>query len=242
LAVIAPVISTIAAAISGFIAGAFVERVTFRQMRKRSREQWLMNCFLITIGLTLIMANGHQLVFGVTLKGIVSYWDAPAVSILGARISIERVYVFALATAAIAGFWAFLKFTRLGKAMRAVSMDQSGSLMVGIDYEMIQTFTLGLSCGLAALAGGAVLFMFPSYPTVGVQPLFYSWFVIIIVGMGNIAGTIVGGFIVALLQVGTSVYAGEGWGFVIPSVLMIIILVFIPSGIFGSKLRGIWDE
>jgi branched-chain amino acid transport system permease protein len=60
--------------------------------------------------------------------------------------------------------------------------------------------------------------------------------------MGNISGAIAGGFIVALLQVITRVYIGEGLEYVVPSAVVIIILVFKPSGIFGAKVRGIWDK
>jgi branched-chain amino acid transport system permease protein len=84
--------------------------------------------------------------------------------------------------------------------------------------------------------------MFPSTPTVGIAPLYYSWFVIIVVGMGNIAGAGIGGFLVALIQVLTRVYVGEGLEFVVPSALMIVILVFKPSGIFGTQVRSIWDQ
>jgi len=114
--------------------------------------------------------------------------------------------------------------------------------MVGIDFNGIQTLTMALSGGLAAIAGASLLFMFPSYPTVGLKPLYVAWFVIIVAGLGNVAGAVVGGVIVALLQVLTAVYVGEGWGFVIPSALIIVILVFKPSGIFGSEVRGIWDQ
>ncbi len=242
LAVLSPIVSVFAAMIVGGLAGALVERSVFYNLRKRTQEQWLMNCFLLTLGLSLIMVNGHQLIFGLTLKGIVNYWNVPVISFLGVYVSVERIFVFGLAVIAIGGFWLFLKFTKTGRAMRAVSMDQAGARMVGIKFNAIQTLTMALSCGLAAIAGASLLFMFPSYPTVGLTPLYNSWFVIIMVGMGNIAGTIVGGFVVASLQVITRVYVGEGWEFVFPSALMIIILVFIPSGIFGAKVRGIWDQ
>ncbi len=84
--------------------------------------------------------------------------------------------------------------------------------------------------------------MFPSYPTVGIGPLYNAWFVVIVVGLGNVAGTVVGGFIVALFQILTTVYIGEGYGFIVPSILIIIILIFKPSGIFGSPVRGILDR
>jgi branched-subunit amino acid ABC-type transport system permease component len=60
--------------------------------------------------------------------------------------------------------------------------------------------------------------------------------------MGNVGGAAAGGFIVALLQILTTVYVGEGWDYTIPTAFMICILIFIPSGIFGSKVRGVLDQ
>jgi branched-chain amino acid transport system permease protein len=242
LTLVAPLIAILGAAFVGGVTGGITERVVFFQLRKRTREQWLLNCFVLTVGLSVILINGHQLVFGTDFKGIVNFWDVPSVPFFGVSISVERIFAFFLAMGTISVFWIFLKFSKTGRAIRAVSEDESGALMVGIDYNRIQTLTMALSCGLAALAGGTLLFMFPSTPTVGIAPLYYSWFVIIVVGMGNIAGAAVGGFVVALIQVLTRVYVGEGLEFVVPSAFMIVILVFKPSGIFGSEVRGIWDR
>jgi branched-chain amino acid transport system permease protein len=237
-----PLLAILGATCAGGVTGALTEKIVFYQLRKRTREQWLMNCFALTVGLSVIMINGHQLIFGTGYKGIVQYWDVPPVSFLDAFISFERVFAFFLAIVTATGFWIFLKFTKTGKAIRAVSEDEAGALMMGIDYDRVQTLTMGLSCALAALAGGTLLFMFPSTPTVGIQPLYYSWFVIIVVGMGNIAGAAAGGFIVALIQVLSRVYIGEGLEYVIPSALMILILIIKPTGIFGSEVKGIWER
>lgn len=135
-----------------------------------------------------------------------------------------------------------MKFSKSGRAIRAVAQDEAGALMVGIDLNRIQILTLAVSCSLASLAGGCLLFMFPAYPTMGMAPLYNSWFVVIVVGMGNVAAAVIGGFIVALFQVLTTVYIGEGWGFVVPSALIILILVVKPSGIFGSSVRGVLEQ
>jgi branched-chain amino acid transport system permease protein len=239
---IAPLGAIFAAAFCGYLVGVLSEWIVFRPLRKRSREQWIMNTFLLTLGISVIMINGHQLVFGTEFKGIVNYWNYPSLSFLGVYISFDRVFVFTFAVIVMAAFWAFMKFARMGQAIRAVSQDETGALMVGIHLNKIHALTMGLSCGLAALAGACLLFMFPSYPTVGIGPLYNAWFVVIVVGLGNVAGTVVGGFIVALFQILTTVYVGEGYGFVIPSLLIIIILIFKPSGIFGSPVRGILDR
>jgi branched-chain amino acid transport system permease protein len=242
LAWVAPVIAIFGAACAGGLAGAISEKVVFYRLRKRTREEWLLNCFTLTVGISVILINGHQLIFGADFKGIVNYWDVSPLRLLGVSISVERVFAFLLAVVTISLFWVFLKFSKIGKAVRAVSEDESGALMVGINYDNIQTLTMALGCGLAGLAGGTLLFMFPSTPTVGIAPLYYSWFVIIVVGMGNIVGAGIGGFLVALIQVLTRVYVGEGLEFVVPSALMIVILVFKPSGIFGAQVRSIWDR
>ncbi|MEW5725058.1 MAG: branched-chain amino acid ABC transporter permease [Thermodesulfobacteriota bacterium] len=242
LTLFAPALAVAGALVVGVASGIVSDKLVFHQLRKRSREEWLMNCFLLTLGLSVIMMNGHQLLFGTTYKGITRYWELPPVSFFDVYISVDRLFASLLAVIAFVAFWLFMKFTRLGQAMRAVSQDEAGALMVGISVERIQTLAMAVSCGLAALAGGSLLFMYPSYPTVGLEPLYNSWFVIIVVGFGNVMGAIAGGFIIALLQVITRTYAGEGWEYVIPVLIIALVLIFKPNGIFGSKVRGIWEQ
>ncbi len=99
-----------------------------------------------------------------------------------------------------------------------------------------------MSSALAALAGGCLLFMYPAYPMVGLGPLYNSWFIVILAGMGNVVGAAVGAFVVALLQVLTTIYIGEGWDYTIPAACIILVLIIRPSGIFGSGVRGILDQ
>jgi branched-chain amino acid transport system permease protein len=242
LMVMAPVIAIFSAFFIGGIAGAVTDKTVFAPLRKRSKEQWMMNCFLVTIGLGQVLINAHQLIFGTVFKGIVAYWDVPSLSLFGVYVSVDRVFTFLLALLVIILFWFFMKFSRTGRAVRAVSQDEAGALMVGISVPRIHTFTLALSCALAGLAGASLLFMFPSYPGVGLVPLYNSWFVIIIVGFGNVAGAIAGGFIIAFVQVATRVYMGEGWESVIPMLMISLVLIFRPTGIFGAKVRGIWER
>jgi branched-chain amino acid transport system permease protein len=242
LAALSPLVAIFAAVLGGCLVGVVSELIVFRPLRQRNREQWIMNTFLLTLGISIVMMNGHQLIFGTEFKGIVNYWNYPSVSILGTYISFDRMFVFTFGILIMLLFGVFMKFAKTGQAIRAVAQDENGALMVGIDLNRIQTLTMALSCGLAALAGACLLFMFPSYPTVGLYPLYNAWFVVIVVGLGNVAGTVVGGFIVALFQIVTTTYVGEGYGFVVPSLLIIAILIFKPSGIFGSPVRGVLER
>ncbi len=242
LAFITPLLGIVGAVVVGAVAGVVTDKLIFAQLRKRNRDNWLLNCFLITIGLSVIMMNAHMLIFGNTFKGIVNFWDIPAARIFGVYISVDRIVVVFIAMIAMLVFWALIKFSTLGKMIRAVAQDEKGAGMVGISVNGVHTITFALACGFAALAGGSLLFMFPSYPTVGLAPLYNSWFIIILVGFGNVAGAVPGGFIVALFQVLTRTYFGEGWDNVIPMILISFILIFKPYGIFETKVRTVWEQ
>ncbi|MCB9420482.1 MAG: branched-chain amino acid ABC transporter permease [Ardenticatenaceae bacterium] len=242
LSAFAPFLGIFAAIIVGMILGFLVEKVVFVQLRKRSREQWVMNSFLLTVGLSVIFVNSVQLIWGADFKGIPNYWDVDAINLFGVNLSVDRLAAFGLAAVTLAVFWYFMRRTQTGRAIRAVAQDETGALLVGINLNRILTLTMALSGGLAAMAGASLLFIFPAYPTAGLRPLYVAWYVVILVGLGNVSGAVVGGFIVALLQTLTSFYIGVGWEDVIPTAIIIVILIFRPSGLFGSEVKGIQEQ
>lgn len=242
LAVFGPLVAIIAACIGGAIAGIISEKLVFGPLRRRSTDNWVMNSFLLTVGLSVLLINLHQLIFGADFKGIVGYWSGMPVSIADVYISRDRAMAFVISAVIVAAFYLFMTYTRTGMAIRAVSQDITGAEIVGIDIEKIVLLTISLACALAAVAGGSLLFMYPSYPTVGLEPLYMAWFVVILSGLGNILGAVAGAFMVALLKVITVEYVGAGWDFVVPSALIMFILIFKPSGIFGSDVRGVLDK
>lgn len=241
LAAVAPLIAIFGAVLAGTLGGVLCELLIFSQLRKRSSENWVMNSFLLTVGLSVVLVNAHQLLFGTEFKGIVRYWGGRPLEIMGVFVSRDRLLAFVLAMLVVGVFWLFMKYTNTGRAIRAVSQDQTGALMVGININGILLLTMALGCMLSAIAGAGLLFLYPSYPAVGLEPLYLAWFVVILVGLGNTAFALVGGFIVALLKALTVEYIGAGWDFVIPSLLITIVLVFKPSGLFGSEVRGVLD-
>jgi branched-chain amino acid transport system permease protein len=242
LSVLGPLITIVAAMIVGALMGVASEVAVFSQLRKRSRENWVMNSFLLTVGLSVVLINAHQLFFGADFKGITRYWAGPPFSVMDVFISRDRAMAFIVAVIVVVVFWFFMTYTRTGRAIRAVSQDENGALMVGINIKVILMLTMSLSCALAAIAGASLLFMYPSYPAVGLEPLYMAWFVVILAGLGNVLGAVMGAFMVALLKVITVEYIGSGWDFVVPSALIIMVLIFKPSGIFGSEVRGILDK
>jgi branched-chain amino acid transport system permease protein len=242
LSFLAPLVGILTALIVGAIMGAVLERLIFAPLRRRTRAGWVMNTFLLTVGLAFILINGTTLVLGPNFRGIPRYYDVDPIEFLGMRIAADRILAFGIAVITIAVLTFFMQRTRTGRAIRAVSQDETGSQLVGINLNFIHTLTFSLATAVAAMAGATLLFMFQAYPTVGLKPLYFSWYVVMLVGLGNVYGAILGGFIVALLQTATQQFIGIAWEDVVPTAVMILVLLLVPSGIFGSEVKGVQEQ
>ncbi len=242
LSAIAPLLGAMAALIVGAVLGAVLERLIFAPLRKRTRAGWVMNTFLLTVGLSFVLTNGTTLTLGPNFRGIPRYYDVPPLELLGMRVAVDRIVAFGIAVITILALTLFMQKTRTGRAIRAVSQDEVGAQIVGINLSFIHTLTFSLATAMAAMAGATLLFMFQAYPTVGLKPLYFAWYVVMLVGLGNVYGAIIGGFIVALLQTATQQFIGIAWEDVVPTVVMILILILVPSGIFGSEVKGIQEQ
>lgn len=231
-----PAMAIVLAGIGGFVCGALMEKVTFYPLRKRSRGDWIMNSFLVTAGLSFILQNLAQALVGTDFKGVPQYWGG-SISFAGLSVSTDRIVGFLIAMASVAFFWLFLKKTRTGNAIRAVSEHETGAMLMGIELNKIHTLTFALSSMLAAIAGAALLSVIPAYPTMGMQPLYKSWFVVILVGLGNIQATIIGGFLVGLIEAVSSFSLGAMWQDVVSLSIIILVLLVKPTGLFGKKMK-----
>ncbi len=229
-----PIPAMIFAAMMTFIVGSILEKVFFYPLRQRAKKQWLMNSFLVTLGISIILQNSAKLFWGSTYYGITQYWGGRIRGISSMSISMDRGVGFLIAVIAITALILFLSKTRTGRAIRAVSQDEIGAGLVGIDLNFIHTLTFSLSAMLAGIAGACLLSINPAYPTMGIQPLYKSWFVLILCGMGNVGGSIIGGLLVGLLETITYSYFSGGWQDVISLTIIIMILLFKPNGLFGN--------
>ena len=230
----------VASAIS-FIAGAVTEKLLFYPLRKLSKGDWVMNAFLLTAGLSVVLQNTFRLAYGMKYKGITQYWST-GLRLFGMTVAGDRVVAFGIALLAITGMWFFLHRTRTGRAIRAVSQDERGAMLAGIDLNWIQTLTFALGSMLAGLSGASLLSLSPAYPYAGNKPLIASWFVVTIVGLGNVEGAIVGGFIVGLFESFSYFVLGPGWQELASLMLLMAILLFKPTGLFGTEIKSVWER
>jgi branched-chain amino acid transport system permease protein len=236
------IITIIAAARGTFLIGIAIEKGVFVPLRKKTKEEWVMNSFLVTIGLSIAIVNIAQALWGANFRGIPYYWEGSISILSGISISFDRFVGFIIALLTVSGFWLFLNKTKLGMSIRCVSQNEVGAMLIGIDRGKIHSLTFGLSCMLAGIAGAILLSITPAYPSMGVAPLYKSWFVVILVGLGNVGGTIAGGLIVGMLEAFSYYFLGAGWQDVVSLSVIILILLIKPAGIFGKSVKGVWGK
>jgi branched-chain amino acid transport system permease protein len=202
-----------------------------------------MNTFLLTLGISIILQNGARLIWGGKYRGVTRMWKGDSLNwLLTIGLPPDRLIGFFIAMISILGFVLFLNKTNTGRAIRAVSQDEVGASLVGINLGFIHTLVFSLSGLLAGIAGASLLSVTPAFAFMGTMPLYKSWFVLILVGMGSIGGSIVGGLILGVLEAFAttylSQYLGSGSQEFICLAIIIAILLLKPNGIFGKAVKS----
>ncbi|MDR1296891.1 MAG: branched-chain amino acid ABC transporter permease [Deltaproteobacteria bacterium] len=238
-----PIICILGAGLGVALIAGIIERTSFRALRKRSRGQWLMNTFLLTLGISIILQNGARVIFGGRYRGVSRMWKGESLNqLVQIGLPPDRLIGFLIAVVSIGGFVLFLNKTSTGRAIRAVSQDEVGASLVGVNLGFIHTLVFSLSGLLAGIAGASLLSVTPASAFMGTMPLYKSWFVLILVGMGSIGGSIAGGLILGVLEAFAitylSQYLGSGSSEIICLTVIITILLIKPNGIFGKAVKS----
>ena len=223
-----------AAAIALFVVGVLVERALLEPLRQRAGRDWLLDSFVLTIGLMVILQNLALLGFGSRRRGITTMVEGSVV-IGEVTITYERLAILALAVIIVGLLAAYIRFTATGKAIRATAQHPEAAQTLGIDIDRIYTVAFGIGAALAGAAGALLISIFPAFPTVGYQPVLKSFAVVILGGLGNIPGAIAGGFLLGIVEAYAIFFMSAGWQSVLTPLIIILVLTFRPQGLFTAQ-------
>ncbi|MDZ5696549.1 MULTISPECIES: branched-chain amino acid ABC transporter permease [Phyllobacteriaceae] len=222
------------AALALFVFGMLLERTLIETLRRRAGRDWLLDAFILTIGMLVVMQNLALIIFGTERRGVTSLVDG--VLVWGPVIvSYERLMVLAVASGVGLALWAFIRFSSLGKAIRAAAQDPDAAQTLGIDIRLVYTITFGIGAALAGLAGGLLISIYPAHPTVGFQPVIKSIACVILGGLGNVPGAIIAALLLGIIEAYSTFFMSAGWQNVVTAALVVIILIVRPSGLFSSS-------
>ncbi|MGA2128823.1 MAG: branched-chain amino acid ABC transporter permease, partial [Xanthobacteraceae bacterium] len=181
--------STVAATLLVALLGMLANKLFFWPLRREHEFTIL----LASLGLSLFLVNGTELLFGADPKYLDSPFADQTVEIGSIVVTQQRLLIFLVAAVAIGGLYAFIRFSRLGKMMRATAQNPEGAALTGIDIGFVHAYTFALSCGLAALAGALVGPTVMVFPTVGSWAVLKGFIVVVMGGLGSVSGALVGG-------------------------------------------------
>ena len=212
------------------VAGMFLERVFLRRLAGLDP----LYGFLFTFGLTLVIQDGMRLRFGVQGQPYSAPAELSGTVLLGAvSYPTYRLFVVAFCLVASIAVWFVIERTRLGMAVRAATERGDLTRALGVDVDRWITPMFGFGLGLAALAGVLAAPMRNVSPLMGSELIILTFAVVVIGGMGSIAGAIVAGFLVGVLSSVGAIFDPAVEGIVVFA-LMAVLLLVRPSGLFGS--------
>jgi branched-chain amino acid transport system permease protein len=223
-----------AAAIALFVIGVVLERALLEPPRRRAGRDWLLDSFVLTIGLMVILQNLALLGFGSRRRGVTTLVEG-SFEIGNVTITYERLAILALAVVIVGLLAAYIRFTATGKAIRATAQHPEAAQTLGIDINRIYTVAFGIGAALAGTAGALLISIFPAFPTVGYQPVLKSFAVVILGGLGSIPGAIAGGFVLGIVEAYAIFFMSAGWQSVVTPLIIILVLVFRPQGLFTAQ-------
>ncbi|MDP3240805.1 MAG: branched-chain amino acid ABC transporter permease [Reyranella sp.] len=225
------------AALPLVIAGAFAFGfVLYRLLIGRYNHGRDENILLITLGLSIVFDNAALLFFGGDTQTIDVPYAGTFVEVGAAFLPLPKIVSFAASLLLCAALGLYMAKSDTGKAIRAVAKERQGARLVGIDVENV--FAVSYGIGIACLGAAACLLMPTFYvtPTSGHAFVLVAFTIVVLGGMGSFVGAAVGGFIIGITESLGGLFLGEQLGQIGISLIFILILLFRPTGLFGSKV------
>ena len=226
-------VAIIVAMILGIVLGALIEFVLLRPLRGASIDTTM----LVMIGAWIALQNLEQFTWSGIAKSIDHPFPVEPLVLGPVSVSWIRIFVFLFSLTLIAGTYFLINRTKLGKAMRATFQDRDTAALMGVNINRICTATFALGSSLAAAAGALLGPVFIVMPTMGDGAALKAFAIVILGGLGSIIGATVGGFILALVEELGAGYISSGYRDAMGFGLIIIILVYKPTGLFALKER-----
>jgi len=211
--------------------GLLIERVVLRPLIGEP----VISMIMVTIGLSSVLRALTNALWGPQPRAFPSFLPSGEIMIGTAAVAADRLVAIPIALGLLGLLALFFRYARHGIAMRAIADDQLAALSMGISIPRVFAVAWGLSAVTAAIGGvmlGNIVGVSPSVAAVGLR----VFPVVILGGLDSIGGAVLGGAIIGLLEVYTGGYIGHGLNLIVPYVVLILVLMIRPYGLFGKEI------
>jgi branched-chain amino acid transport system permease protein len=216
------------------ILGMLIERVAYRRLRSSTRIAALITAIGVSLFIQYVMIYFR----GATPEAYPEVVSKQKIEIFGVTFSSQALFIL-LITIILMIFLQFIVHrTKIGKAMRAVSLDMAAARLMGINVDNTISATFAIGSALAGAAGVIFGMYYTSIdPLMGLLPGIKAFVAAVLGGIGIIPGAMIGGFILGIVETAVSAIGFSNWRDAAAFIILILILIFKPSGIFGKNTR-----
>src|SRR5881396_485357 len=184
-----------------------------------------------TVGLSIALQNLALVLWTADARFLRTDYYAVVVRIGGAAFNVAQIVAFALT----AGLFAFMRWSYIGKVMRATAQDRDASALMGIDTDRVYAITWAVGIACVGAAGVLLAPIYPVYPTAGLQFVLIAYVAVLLGGLGDMVGALIAALVVAAVEVIGSYVLGTSWKEMLYLLLFIGILIVRPAGLFGQR-------
>lgn len=216
------------------VLGVLIERIAYKPLRNSERLAVL----ITAIGMSLLLQNGALIVFGTDFVPFPQVVPRVPYHILGGRfvITSHQVLIFVVSILMMVLLQYIVGYTKIGKAMRAVSYDKQAASLMGINVDNVISFTFVIGSSLAAVAGVLLgLYYQTIHPLMGFMPGLKAFVAAVLGGIGVIPGAMLGGFLLGITEAMVSGYWSTTYRDPVVFLILIVILIVKPTGLLGRN-------
>jgi len=214
-----------------FLAGILIDVFFFRPIRGEMHA-----AFMVSLGLIFVISTIALVSFGEQPRALKGVFPG-IVEFFGVRVSMERLVACGISILLIALLYGFIRWTKIGMAMRAVAQDREAAELQGISINRINAVGMGISSALSAAAGALVAPIMFIDPFIGDAAIFRALIIVLLGGLGSLPGTVFGGLLLGQIESFGYSFFGNITA-VIVWVMLVFILIFRPRGLLGKETTG----
>ncbi len=217
------------------VLGVVIERVAYKPLRKSTRVAAL----ITAIGVSYLLENAMSYFFGAESRPFPSDFGTETFTLFGdVSVNGKQILIFGVTVVLMALLQFIVRYTKMGKAMRAVAVDEQAAQLMGIDVDGVISFTFALGSALAGIAGVLVGVYYNTISTtMGITVGLKAFVAAVLGGIGSIPGAMVGGYLIGLLETMVSFFGYSPYRDGVVYFLLFIILIVLPAGLFGKNVR-----
>ncbi len=212
-----------------FLVGMAIDQLIIRPLRDAPAYMQI----FATVGLSIVLLNLALLLFSGDYQSINMPFAKRTVQWGGISLTYAKLIIFCAAILVSACLHLILKFTDTGRQIRAIAQDRMAARLMGINLNRIYMLTFGLGTALVGIAGGLILPVYYVFPSVGAYFVLTAFVVVVLGGLGNMTGALLGGFIIGITDSLSGYYIDPSLKEVVYFIIFLIVLLIRPSGLMG---------